>query len=95
MNWWFCLILVLASVGGLITLYVIYLSHHQKHHLLTAPIVGLSGITETEIDPTGLVLVGNEIWYAQSAYPILSGTRVQVVAVKGVWLQVEPLEKPV
>jgi len=41
----------------------------------------------------GQVFVHGEIWRAVSSAPLLPGTKVRVVGVKGLILEVEPLEE--
>lgn len=51
--------------------------------------VGLIGISQTDIDPEGQVLVNGEIWRAASDQKIPGGSSVKVVEVRGMVLRVE------
>ncbi len=57
-------------------------------------LVGEEGETRTRVDHTGgQVFVHGEIWRAVSTRPLLPGTRVKVVGIRGLVLEVEPLEE--
>lgn len=56
-------------------------------------LVGEEGETRTRVDSRGgRIFVHGEIWRAVSSRPLPPGTRVKVVGVKGLILEVEPLE---
>ncbi len=56
-------------------------------------LVGEEGETKTRVDSRGgQVFVHGEIWRATSSKPIMPGTKVKVVGVRGLILEVEPLE---
>jgi membrane-bound serine protease (ClpP class) len=52
--------------------------------------VGSSGVAQSDLNPSGQVLIRGEIWRAQSSVAIPSGTRVRVLKVEGLTLIVEP-----
>ncbi len=57
-------------------------------------LLGEVGEARTRVDQEGgQVFVHGEIWKAVSSGPILPGTKIRVVGVKGLVLEVEPLEK--
>lgn len=57
-------------------------------------LVGEEGETKTRVNSRGgQVFVHGEIWRAVSSAPLLPGTKVRVVGVKGLILEVEPLEE--
>jgi len=57
-------------------------------------LVGEEGETKTRVNSQGgQVFVHGEIWRAVSSAPLLPGTKVRVVGVKGLILEVEPLEE--
>jgi len=66
----------------------------QSRRVVTgqAGIVGEIGEAMTELSPRGKVYVHSEYWNAQAAAPIPAGSRVRVVAVKGMELRVESIE---
>jgi len=55
----------------------------------TSGLVGLTGITRTDLEPEGQVLVHGEIWKAMSDQNIPKGSTVRVVDVKGMVIRVE------
>ena len=55
------------------------------------PILGAEGVVTTALDPKGVVQLEAERWTAVSAAgPVPAGTRVRVVGIEGLTLQVEP-----
>jgi membrane-bound serine protease (ClpP class) len=52
--------------------------------------VGSPGETVSELNPTGLVRIGGELWRAEAREPIGQGTRVQVLEVQGTKVRVRP-----
>ncbi len=55
-------------------------------------LIGREGTVETDLEPEGVVLVASEEWSARSvAGPLPRGTRVRVVGVERLRLDVEPL----
>jgi membrane-bound serine protease (ClpP class) len=57
-------------------------------------IVGNEGVVEDDLDPEGVVLVSSEQWSARSvAGPLPRGTRVRVVGVERLRLNVEPIKE--
>ncbi len=57
-------------------------------------LVGEEGVARSKVDFSGgQVFVHGEIWKAVSSRPILPGTKVKVVGVKGLMLEVDPQEE--
>jgi len=58
-------------------------------------VVGLIGVVQREIEShsAGSVLVGGELWQAQSKKPISTGTMVRVLRQDGFWLTVKEAKK--
>jgi membrane-bound ClpP family serine protease len=57
-------------------------------------IVGREGVVEDDLDPEGVVLVSSEQWSARSvAGSLPRGTRVRVVGVDRLRLDVEPIKE--
>ncbi len=56
----------------------------------TEGLVHKQGVARTLLDPTGKVFVHGEIWDAHSEVPIAAGSPVEVVAVDGMNLRVQP-----
>ena len=57
-----------------------------------AAVMGQIGETRTDLDPTGSVYVGGELWTARADRRIPTGTAVRVVEKDGLILTVEPIE---
>ena len=64
----------------------------QRKQVATGPsgIRGEVGVAKTDIDSEGSVFVHGEHWNAHSAVPIAKGSKVKVVAVDGLRLEVAP-----
>jgi membrane-bound serine protease (ClpP class) len=56
--------------------------------------VGLSGMTLTELSPQGLVQVHGETWQATASCALPARAPVRVTAIQGLALRVEPNERP-
>jgi len=54
-------------------------------------LVGEIGIVKKALEPEGKVFVHGELWFARSATPIAAGTKVRVVKMDSLSLEVEPL----
>jgi membrane-bound serine protease (ClpP class) len=48
------------------------------------------GVARSDLAPRGKVFVRGELWNAESARPVARGAEVEVVAVKGLTLEVVP-----
>ena len=63
-------------------------------HVGTQGLAGAVATTTTPLDPTGNIRVRGQWWSAESTGgPIPSGTRVRVVRVDGLTLEVEPQDE--
>jgi membrane-bound serine protease (ClpP class) len=79
--------------GGLFALVLTFALRAQRSPVRTGmeALVGLQGTARSELAPRGNVQVAGELWTAvieEGTPPIPKGTRVEVVAVQGVHLQV-------
>jgi len=56
--------------------------------------IGETGETVEDISPNGVVRIRGALWRARSnrATPVAAGEQVKVVAIDGLWLEVEPME---
>jgi membrane-bound serine protease (ClpP class) len=70
---------------------LVYVSHKKKSATGSAAMIGEEGVARTDINPEGKVLVHGEYWNASSETPIPAGSRVRVVRVHGLKLEVEPV----
>jgi hypothetical protein len=56
--------------------------------------LGLEGVSTTDLSPEGKVRVHGELWSASSAVKVPAGAKVRVTAVKGMMLEVEGVQEP-
>jgi membrane-bound serine protease (ClpP class) len=69
-------------------------ARHLPHSTGAQRMIGLEGVVESDLGPEGVVLVASEQWSARStAGPVPKGTRVRVVNVERLRLDVEPMEQ--
>lgn len=92
-------ITLLAGVGGIVVAFVVGMPSMVRTRFATPTIgrewmIGELGDVVADVDPDGVVNVGNGRWRARTnrATPVAAGQRVRVVAIDGVTLEVEPLE---
>jgi membrane-bound serine protease (ClpP class) len=62
----------------------------MKQSMGTSELVGQTGEVRETVDGTGMVFVGGELWRARSAAKLAAGSKVRVVRVDGLVLEVEP-----
>ena len=81
----------LASLGAVV--WLIRLSRNSGPPPESETLVGESGRVTRDLDPRGVVIIGNDSWTAitQDGTVIPRGTRVEVVSVDGLILTVAPL----
>ena len=84
---------VAIPVAGITVMLVrlVYLSHRRKSITGEEGMIGEEGTAKTDIHNDGKVLVHGEYWNASSNRPIPAGTRVRVVKVQGLKIEVEPI----
>jgi membrane-bound serine protease (ClpP class) len=58
-----------------------------------AGMIGSVGVTRTDLEPVGQVLVHGELWEARARQKIPKGTRVRVLAIEGLILLVESVSE--
>ena len=68
---------------------LVYLSRRTKSVTGGEGMVGEEGVAKTDIHKEGKVLVHGEYWNASSEKPIPTGSRVRVVKVQGLKIEVE------
>jgi membrane-bound serine protease (ClpP class) len=72
---------------------LVFKSQVSKSRSGSEGLVGETGIVKTDIMPEGKVFVHGELWKAISKNPIRAGTKVRVVKVKGLVVEVEQFEQ--
>lgn len=92
-------ITLLAGIGGTVLAFVVGMPSMVRTRFATPTIgrewmIGELGDVVEDVDPDGVVSVGNGRWRARTnrATPVAAGQQVRVVAIDGVTLEVEPLE---
>ena len=92
-------ITLLAGIGGIVLTFIVGMPSMVRTRFATPTIgrewmIGQIGVAVENIDPEGLVEVGNARWRARTnrATPVSVGEPIRVVAIDGVTLEVEPLE---
>jgi membrane-bound serine protease (ClpP class) len=84
----------LASVA-IGVLEVVYLQRRMRRKKVQTGVehlIGSTGEVTEQLAPSGKVRVLGELWQARSSSELPRGSRVRVVAVNGLWLEVESAE---
>jgi membrane-bound serine protease (ClpP class) len=68
---------------------------HQKVQTGVGTLVGATGEVSEPLAPVGQIRVRGEVWEAHSSSELPPGTKVRVVAVHGLTLEVEPVDRTV
>jgi membrane-bound serine protease (ClpP class) len=63
---------------------------HQKVETGVEQLLGATGETTERLAPSGQIRVLGELWEAHSSLEIAPGTKVRVIGVNGLTLEVEP-----
>jgi membrane-bound serine protease (ClpP class) len=77
---------------ALIVLFLVALVVRARRTPVSTGMVGLRGLTLTELNPNGLVRVRGETWQAHAATPLPAGAAVRVTAIHQLTLEVESEE---
>jgi membrane-bound serine protease (ClpP class) len=89
-------------IGGLVSgalgiLEVIYWQRQMRRKKVQTGVenlVGATGVATEQLAPSGNVRVLGELWQANSSSVLPAGSRVRVVGVHGLLLEVESAEEP-
>ena len=68
---------------------------HQKVQTGVGTLVGATGEVSERLAPVGQIRVRGEVWEAHSSSELSPGARVRVIAVHGLTLEVEPVDRAV
>lgn len=92
-------IALLTGIGGITLTFIVGMPNMVRTRFATPTIgrewmIGEEGTVITDVDPDGVVEVGEGRWRARTnrATPVVAGDVVRVAAIDGVTLEVEPLE---
>jgi len=91
---WKVLVPTLIAISGFFVVIsgLVFRSHLSKPRTGVSGLVGEIGVVKEPIVPEGKVFVHGELWKAISKDPIETGTKVRVVNVINLVLEVEPIE---
>jgi membrane-bound serine protease (ClpP class) len=94
---WQVLISTLVLISGFFVVVsgLVFKSHLSKPRTGAQGLIGEIGVVRESLMPEGKVFVHGELWNATSKDPIQTGTRVRVVKVVNLVLEVEPVERSV
>lgn len=92
-------IALIAGVGGIALTFIVGMPNMVRTRFATPTIgrewmIGELGTVIDDVDPDGVVEVGNGRWRARTnrATPVMRGDEIRVAAIDGITLEVEPLE---
>ena len=91
---WQVVVAGVLFVGGFFILAaaLVVRSHMSRPRTGADGLEGLEGVVRRELNPAGKVLLRGELWNARSETALEPGQRVRVVGVKGLTLDVAPVE---
>jgi membrane protein implicated in regulation of membrane protease activity len=75
------------------SLFVYWATSRAMHRPVTTGMEGMIGARAqavTDLSPRGRIRYGGELWFAEAAEPIASGTRVTIERVEGMSVRVRP-----
>ena len=90
---------LIAGIGGIMLTFIVGMPSMTRTRFATPTVgrewmLGAEGVAVTDVDPDGIVRVGEGEWRARTnrATPLAAGEPLLVAAIDGVVLEVEPLE---
>ncbi len=86
------IILVSGFFVGIAAL--VFRAHTNKPRTGTRGLTNEIGVVKKDLEPEGKVFVHGELWNARSPKPLPAGTKVRILGVENLVLEVEPLESP-
>jgi membrane-bound serine protease (ClpP class) len=94
---WEVLIPTLVLISGFFVVVsgLVFKSHLAKPRTGAQGLIGEIGVVRESLMPDGKVFVHGELWNATSKDPIQTGTKVRVVNIVNLVLEVEPVERSV
>ena len=84
------IVLVSGFVVGVAAL--VFRAHVNKPRTGTRGLMNETGVVKKDLEPDGKVFIHGELWNARSSEPLPAGTKVRIVGVDSLVLEVEPLE---
>lgn len=86
----FILVFLIVLVTSLI-LYIVYASRKDKLDNTYKAVLGTTVLAETDINPTGVILINGQAWIVISSEIVKKGTLVKVIETDDVFLRVKPV----
>ncbi|MEM9745155.1 MAG: NfeD family protein [Actinomycetota bacterium] len=90
---------LIAGIGGIALTFIVGMPNMVRTRFATPTVgrewmIGEEGTVVSDVDPDGIVEVGEGRWRARTnrATPVMTGDTIRVVEIDGVTLEVEPLE---
>lgn len=90
---------LLTGIGGIMLTFIVGMPNMVRTRFATPTIgrewmIGQEGTVITDVNPEGIVEVGDGRWRALTnrATPVMAGDQIRVAAIDGITLEVEPLE---
>lgn len=71
---------------------LVFRAHTNKPRTGTRGLMNETGVVKKDLEPEGKVFIHGELWNARSSEPLPAGTRIRVVSVDSLVLEVESLE---
>ena len=90
---WLYLSIGAAVLGALAVILILLRQSKQTSLMGTQELLGLIGEARTELKPEGMVFVRGELWKAKALQPVAKGSKVEVLKVEDMVLEVTQAEK--
>jgi membrane-bound serine protease (ClpP class) len=71
---------------------LVFRAHTNKPRTGTRGLMNETGVVKKDLEPEGKVFIHGELWNARSSQPLPAGTKIRVVSVDSLVLEVESLE---
>jgi membrane protein implicated in regulation of membrane protease activity len=91
--WNLVVILLAAAFESSLAVFGIRWSRRRRAQVGIQTLVGVEARAITTLTPDGQVSIEGEIWTAHASAPARAGETVQITAVNGLTLEVEPVDR--
>ena len=91
---WSVLVPTIVLVSGFFVAVaaLVFRAHTNKPRTGTRGLMNETGVVKKDLEPEGKVFIHGELWNARSASPLPAGTKVRIVGVDSLVLEVEALD---
>jgi membrane-bound serine protease (ClpP class) len=86
--------IVLVSGFFVLVAALVFRAQVSKPRTGSSGMIGEIGVVRQALIPKGKVFVHGELWNATAQMPVVEGTRVRVIGIENLVLEVEPLSEP-